>query len=105
MWFDGWEQEYAHLIEQLEASLPTSACRNLTFELIQHRFTKTAKRVIEQRYPNSKLVMEESERKYKWGRYGQGKYIYPDEQAQLLHHTLSAHIAHAFPEAKIEYFT
>lgn len=105
MWFDGWEQAYAKLVDELADALAETTCTDLTFELIQHRFTKTAKRVILERYPKTKLVMEESERKYKWGRYGQGKYVYPDSQAFVLHSTLVRYIESAFPQAKVEYFT
>ncbi len=79
--------------------------KDLTFEMIQHRFTKTAKRIIQKRYPKSKLEMEEEERKYKWGRYGRGKYVYQDEQAGELRNTLTDYIDRFFPQAKIEYFT
>jgi spore photoproduct lyase len=103
--FDGWEQGYADLLARLAEALPAEACSNLTFELIQHRFTKTAKRVIEERYPKTKLEMDEAKRKYKWGRYGQGKYVYPDEQASALREWITERIFAHFPEAKIEYFT
>lgn len=78
---------------------------SLTFELIQHRFTKPAKRVIEQRYPKTKLDLDESKRKYKWGRYGIGKYVYRDEEAQELEETMRSYIARFFPAAEVQYFT
>ncbi len=105
MWFPHWEEEYLTLLHHLHGSLPHEAIHDLTFELIQHRFTKTAKRVIQLRYPKTKLEMNEEQRKYKWGRYGQGKYVYPDEQAHQLKEVLSAQIMSIFPYAKIEYFT
>ena len=102
---EGWQQGYTHLIETLAANIPEQHHSQVTFELIQHRFTKPAKRVIEQRYPNTKLDLDESKRKYKWGRYGIGKYVYQnDEQAeiqQLFHELLTTH----FPSSSIEYFT
>ncbi|SDD43013.1 spore photoproduct lyase [Paenibacillus sp. UNCCL117] len=105
IWHDGWEDGYAALLSKLKEALPPEATSDLTFELIQHRFTKTAKRIIEQRYPKSKLEMDEAKRKYKWGRYGQGKYVYPDEQAQALREFITERIFDSFPQAKIEYFT
>ncbi|RKN84721.1 spore photoproduct lyase [Paenibacillus ginsengarvi] len=104
IWFDGWEDGYADLLAKLGASVPKET-PDLTFELIQHRFTKTAKNVIQQRYPKTKLEMDEAKRKYKWGRWGQGKYVYPDEQATLLRETITERIFEQFPEARIEYFT
>jgi spore photoproduct lyase len=105
IWHDGWEQGYAELLEKLRAALPPSAGEQLTFEMIQHRFTKTAKRIIEQRYPKTKLEMDEEKRKYKWGRWGQGKYVYPDEKAAALREYITERIFEAFPQARIEYFT
>lgn len=49
--------------------------------------------------------MNEEERKYKWGRYGRGKYVYKDEQAGELKETIQTYIDRFFPEAKMEYFT
>ncbi|MCU6710164.1 spore photoproduct lyase [Paenibacillus sp. J5C_2022] len=105
IWHDEWEEGYGELIEALDKALPLDARSDLTFELIQHRFTKTAKGVIEKRYPRTKLEMDIEKRKYKWGRWGQGKYVYPDEQANALRMFLSERIFHHFPQSRIEYFT
>lgn len=102
---DGWQRGYQELFERLEATLPRSCRNDLTFELIQHRFTKPAKRVIMKRYPKTKLQMEEEERKYKWGRYGIGKYVYKDEEAEALKEAIEGYIHQMFPQATIEYFT
>lgn len=58
------------MFEKLEASLPVLASRDLTFEMIQHRFTKPAKRVIQEKYLMTKLELDESKRKMKWGDTG-----------------------------------
>lgn len=105
IWHDGWQEGYYELLDKLSKVIPQQYWSKLTFELIQHRFTKTAKAVIEKRYPKSKLEMDEAERKYKWGRWGQGKYVYPDEQAGLLKDFFYTHIAEMMPEARVEYFT
>jgi spore photoproduct lyase len=105
IWHDGWEDGYRQLLEKLAAALPPEATTNLTFELIQHRFTKTSKRVIMERYPKTKLEMDEAKRKYKWGRWGQGKYVYPDEQAQALREFITERIFEHFPQSNIDYFT
>ncbi|MBU8711806.1 spore photoproduct lyase [Brevibacillus parabrevis] len=104
-WFDGWEEGYTDLLERLSSQLVPEAMTDLTFELIQHRFTKIAKSLILARYPKTKLVMNEEERKYKWGKYGKGKYVYPDVQAKALQAHLEKEIARLFPQAKVEYFT
>lgn len=105
IWHEGWEDGYAALFNKLKEALPAEAVKDLTFELIQHRFTKTAKNIIERRYPKTKLEMDEEKRKYKWGRYGHGKYVYPTEQADALREFITERIFEAFPQAKIEYFT
>ncbi len=102
---DGWKEGYKGLFDQLEAALPAFARKDLTFELIQHRFTKPAKRVIQENYPMTKLELDEAKRKYKWGRYGIGKYIYQTEQQEDIQNTLGGYIDNYFPQAKLEYFT
>lgn len=105
IWYDGWEEGYADLLERLGKELPPEAAADLSFELIQHRFTKTAKSVIAKRYPKTKLEMDEEKRKKKWGRWGQHKYVYPDEQAEALREFLTERIFGQFPSARIDYFT
>ncbi|MCR8633977.1 spore photoproduct lyase [Paenibacillus radicis (ex Xue et al. 2023)] len=105
IWHEGWENGYQELLEKLKEALPEEATSDLTFELIQHRFTKTAKTVIQQRYPKTKLELDETKRKYKWGRWGQGKYVYPDDQANALREFITEQIFEKFPQSKIDYFT
>ncbi|HEY0828456.1 MAG TPA: spore photoproduct lyase [Bacilli bacterium] len=105
IWHEGWEDGYADLLRKLALNVPADAAETLTFELIQHRFSKTAKNLIQQRYPKTKLEMDETKRKYKWGRWGRGKYVYPDEQATALREFITERIFENFPDSKIEYFT
>lgn len=102
---DGWKDGYREMFEKLKDALPAFATKDLTFELIQHRFTKPAKRVIQQNYPMTKLELDESKRKTKWGRYGIYKYVYQNEEQEDIKDTLGGYIHQYFPEAKIEYFT
>jgi len=39
------------------------------------------------------------------GRWGQHKYVYPDEQAEELREFLAERIFEAFPEVRLDYFT
>ncbi len=41
---EGWEEEYRELFERLYNVLKDMTIPDLTFELIQHRFTKPAKK-------------------------------------------------------------
>ncbi|WP_099157145.1 spore photoproduct lyase [Virgibacillus ndiopensis] len=102
---DGWKTGYHEMLEKLKAALPEFVKKDLTFEMIQHQFTKPAKRVIQENYPMTKLELDESKRKWKWGRYGIGKYVYTNEEQEDIKDTLGGYIHKFFPEAKIEYFT
>ncbi|MFS0863341.1 spore photoproduct lyase [Fredinandcohnia sp. 179-A 10B2 NHS] len=102
---EGWEEGYYEMFERLESELPPEAKKDLTFEFIQHRFTKPAKRVIEKNYPMTKLELDETKRRYKWGKYGIGKYIYQKEEEADIKDHLSKYMEKFFPQAKLEYFT
>ncbi|WP_101841879.1 spore photoproduct lyase [Halobacillus sp. Marseille-P3879] len=103
--YEGWKEGYKELFEKLEAKLPDYATKDLTFELIQHRFTQPAKRVIQKNYPMTKLEMDEEKRQYKWGRYGIGKYVYKKDKQEDMKDTLGDYIEQHFPSATLEYFT
>lgn len=61
--------------------------------------------MIQKNYPKTKLELDETKRKYKWGRYGIGKYVYQKEEAAELETTIRGYIAEFFPKAEIQYFT
>lgn len=101
--YPGWRQEYGDLVAALAGALPPAAGDDLTFELITHRFTKRAKANIEAIFPASSLPMVEEERKYKYGQFGYGKYIYGDEAMAEIKAFMSEQLARHFPAAKLEY--
>ncbi|WP_079707829.1 spore photoproduct lyase [Paraliobacillus ryukyuensis] len=102
---EGWREGYRTMLEKLAEMLPPEATKDLTFELIQHRFTKPAKRVIQKNYPMTKLELDETKRKTKWGRYGIWKYVYTDEEQDEMKQLFLQTIPKLFPKATIEYFT
>ncbi|MBA4495162.1 spore photoproduct lyase [Paenactinomyces guangxiensis] len=102
---ENWEKGYLELFQILKREIRKELTEDITFELIQHRFTKPAKRVIQKNYPKTKLEMNEEKRKYKWGRYGIGKYVYETDQAKELQMTIEQYIEQFFPNAVVEYFT
>jgi spore photoproduct lyase len=102
---EAWKEGYHELFERLSEALKGVDIPDLTFELIQHRFTGPAKKVIQKNYPKTKLELDETKRKYKWGRYGIGKYVYQNEEAAELETTIRGYIAEFFPKAEIQYFT
>lgn len=106
MQYDNWKEEYDLLFRKLENHLGTELCRKeLTFELIQHRFTAVAKELILQRFPKTKLDMGEENRSLKWGRFGRYKYVYHKEDAAEIKKHLTSFISERFPNADIKYFT
>lgn len=102
---EGWESGYTDMMRALSEAIPKRYHENITFELIQHRFTRPAKRVIQLRYPKTHLEMDEPGRKYKWGRYGIGKFVYQEPEQVRIQTVFHALIDIYFKGAKIEYFT
>jgi len=103
--YENWRQDYRRLLTLLAKELGPAAKTELSFELISHRFTARAKKIISERFPHTKLEMEESKRKFKWGKYGRGKYMYPPEKLEALKDFMTEEIRENFPQAQIQYFT
>lgn len=104
MIYDGWKNEYKELLDNLKSQLKNYN-ETITFELIQHRFTSTAKELILTRFPNTELDLDEKNRTLKWGPYGKFKHVYPKEQSNEMKEYISQLIYNNFNNAKIEYFT
>lgn len=104
MIFDGWKEQYHELIDKLYQEIKDYN-KEITFELIQHRYTLAAKELIKKRFPKTKLDMNEETRKMKWGPYGKFKYVYPKEQSSEIKEYVSELILERFPNGRIEYFT
>ena len=78
--YPNWKEDYLMLIKMLKDFLPNEESQHpITFEIISHRFTTTAKNHILQVFEESQLPMNEAERTYKYGQFGYGKYVYPKE--------------------------
>jgi spore photoproduct lyase len=102
--YPGYEADYAAMFEQLAATLNPRP-EQLSFELITHRFTARAKNIILERFPGTRLDLDETKRRRKFGRYGLVKYIYAPNDYRELQKNIFAAIERFFPKAKIEYFT
>lgn len=107
--FENWKIEYKNLFLLLEKYLYENLPENwssdsLTFEFITHRFTSRAKSNITNIFPNTKLPMNEEERKFKFGQFGYGKYIYTSNEIDELKEFFLQTVEKYFPEAKVEYF-
>lgn len=106
MIYENWQEQYKELFETLAKGINLSTVKEpVTFELIQHRFTTQAKNVILNRFPNTKLEMDETSRMLKWGMYGRYKYVYPKDVSDEAKEYISTLIKNNFPNSEIEYFT
>lgn len=99
-----WREDYGGLFRSLAAALPETAASDLTFEFITHRFTKRAKANILAVFPETGLPLDEEERKYKFGQFGYGKYVYEADATRELKEFMQEQVAAHFPAAKVEYF-
>ncbi|MGV8980390.1 spore photoproduct lyase [Clostridium sp.] len=104
MIYDNWKEEYKELFETLKIAL-VDYKGEISFELIQHRFTKAAKELIVQRFKNTILDLNEESRQLKWGPYGKFKYVYKKPDSQDMNNYISGLIENNFNGAIIEYFT
>jgi len=104
MIYDDWKIEYKELLDSLKSQLKNYN-EKITFELIQHRFTATAKELILTRFPNTELDLEEKNRILKWGPYGKFKHVYPKEKSNEIRDYITQLINNNFDNAEIEYFT
>ncbi|MCQ4921458.1 spore photoproduct lyase [Tissierella carlieri] len=104
MIYNNWKYDYNELFNELKSQLGSHK-EEITFELIQHRFTATAKELILTRFPKTELDLNEETRQLKWGPYGKFKYVYPKEQSSEIKDYISDIIQKNFSNSRIEYFT
>lgn len=98
--YDGWKEDYRNLIGTLGEKL---ASKNPTFEVISHRFTTKAKNQILKTFPDTKLPMNEDQRKFKYGQFGYGKYVYNDEDIKEIKDFFSETLGRYFIKENIKY--
>ena len=100
--FDGWEDEYRELFILMKDRLGDGD--GITLELITHRYTLKAKKIIRDVFPATTLPMREEDRKFKYGQFGYGKYVYPKEKMKEISDFIHSLIETNLPKARIEYF-
>lgn len=100
---EGWKESYRELFKVAKAGI-AGDITDLTFEFITHRFTKRAKGNILDVFPNTRLDLDEESRKFKFGQFGYGKYIYPKELFLEIKCYFEGMVGEFFPGAKVEYF-
>ena len=71
--------------------------------MISHRYTTRAKNIITEIFPDNRLPMKDEDRKYKYGQFGYGKFVYPKEEIAIMKEFFTNEIASIFEDAIIKY--
>lgn len=98
--YPNWEAGYKDIIDEIGKKFSNSA---ISFEVVSHRFTKKAKENILTVYPKTMLTMEEEIRKFKYGQFGYGKYVYRDYELNYMKEFFRANIEKYFDKSSIKY--
>lgn len=101
--YSDWEKDYGELLLKLQEVLPEEIQQDLTFEIITHRFTIRAKHNILDVFPQTDLPMEEEDRKFKYGQFGYGKYVYPKDEMERVKEIFTDKVKNIFPQARLDY--
>lgn len=100
----GWEEDYLELLTKLRQEIHYSCDLDFHFEIISHRFTSRARTNIIQVFPETNLPMDEgTDRRFKYGQFGYGKYVYTNEKLQIMKNFFSAELDKLFPGAPVDY--
>ncbi|MBS5822266.1 MAG: spore photoproduct lyase [Clostridium argentinense] len=97
---DNYQEKYYKLLYKIKEKIPN---KKINFEVISHRFTKRAKENILSIFPKSILPMEEELRKFKFGQFGYGKYIYKDDEMKEYREFFTKSINELFGKENINY--
>ncbi|KHD37550.1 Spore photoproduct lyase [Clostridium acetobutylicum] len=98
--YRNWKKEYEELLKKASDKLGD---KELEFEIISHRFTTSAKNKILKVFPNTKLPMDDEARKFKFGQFGYGKYVYDKDDMQEIKEFFINNINLYFNKATIKY--
>lgn len=101
--YPNWKEEYHDLLIELRRKLPHDLKFPVTFEVISHRYTTIAKNRILNIFPESELPMNDEERKFKYGQFGYGKYVYPKESIDEIKQFFIKEIEELFTNKEVKY--
>ncbi|MEW6725693.1 MAG: spore photoproduct lyase [Bacillota bacterium] len=99
-----WRADYRDLFEQVRRTCGDLKGKDVTFELITHRYTERAKSTILEVFPKTTLPMDPADRQYKRGQFGYGKYVYPRELMQETREFFTQTLNKMFPGTQVQYF-
>ena len=101
--YPNWKEEYHDLLLELSSKLPDDLKFPVTFEIISHRYTTIAKNRILQVFPESSLPMNDEHRKFKYGQFGYGKYVYRKETLDEIKQFFIKEIEELFKNKEVKY--
>ncbi|HYE83475.1 MAG TPA: spore photoproduct lyase [Clostridia bacterium] len=101
--YEGWKNDYNELLNELEDKLGKYKDRSISFEIISHRFTARAKKNINEIFPENDIPMNEQDRRFKYGQFGYGKYVYNKDELSDMEAFFRGRIAQIFPNSIIDY--
>jgi len=95
-----YRSDYTDLIKKIQ-SIYTG--EKIELEIISHRFTEKGRETTLEIFPNTKVPLSEIDRKYKFGQFGYGKYVYKDEEIKKMKEYFRGEIERFLPSAEIKY--
>lgn len=93
-----WRNEYRKLLMQIASIEPP-----FTLELISHRFTESARKRIIELFPNTSLPLDREARRFKRGKFGLGKYVYPESKMESIREWFASEVQDLLPGVEILY--
>ena len=102
---EGWQDEYAALLDAAAEAVDGVEDLDLTVELITHRFTDTSKQVLTGWYPSTKVDMDEEARTLKRTKFRGTKHVYSKPVMTELRGFFEREVPERLPAARILYFT
>ena len=75
----------------------------IIFEVISHRYTSRAKNRILEIFPETTLPMNDEDRKFKYGQFGYGKYLYNKEDLTDMKEFFMENLKSIFPNSIVKY--
>ena len=101
--YENWKEDYISLLQDTKDRIPNDLDYPITFEVISHRYTTRAKNIILEVFPDTTLPMKDEDRKYKYGQFGYGKFVYTKEQINDMKVFFTEKINEIFPNSEIKY--
>jgi len=102
---EGWQEQYADLLDRVAAAVADVPDLDLTTEIITHRFTPSSKDVLLGWYPRTKLEMDEDARTQKRSKFGGVKYVYPRETMAAMRTWFAEALETRLPASPLLYWT